>query len=73
MPAGKKSPARARPIRGRTKASSRPEEHLPPQNPLDPEVRMDKIEKLRDAVQRGDYKVPASEVAAKILEEMRRR
>ena len=69
MAAGKKSPAR--PIRGRAKVACRPGE--PPETPLDPEVRMDKVEKIRKALTRGEYKVPASKVAAKILEDMRRK
>jgi flagellar biosynthesis anti-sigma factor FlgM len=39
----------------------------------DPEVRMDKVAKIREAVLSGKYKVPASKVAAKILDDMRRK
>lgn len=71
MAAGRKTPAGARLSAKRRKALS--EKHQPAHTSPDPEVRMDKVEKIKEAIERGDYKVPASDVAAKILEEMRRR
>lgn len=64
----KKSSAGGRPSRG--KQPGRPE---PVQQTPDPEVRMDKVAKIREAVLSGKYKVPASKVAAKILDDMRRK
>jgi flagellar biosynthesis anti-sigma factor FlgM len=43
------------------------------QETADPEVRMDKVAKIREAVLSGKYKVPASKVAAKIIDDMRRK
>lgn len=71
MAAGRKSPAGARPSPKRRKALS--EKRQPAQTSPDPEVRMDKVEKIKEAIERGKYKVPAADVAAKILEDMRRR
>ncbi|HKR27228.1 MAG TPA: flagellar biosynthesis anti-sigma factor FlgM [Acidobacteriaceae bacterium] len=67
MAAGRKSPAGARLSPKRRKAGK------PAHSSPDPEVRMDKVEKIKEAIERGKYNVPASEVAAKLLEEMRRR
>lgn len=73
MAAGKKFPARARPSADRGTVPQLKGKRQLPHNPPVAEVRMDKVEKVKEAVQRGEYKVPASEVAAKILEEMRRK
>lgn len=66
MSAGNNPPAKPR-------TAELPPEGKPSPLSSDPEVRMDKVEKIRRAVQRGAYKVPASKVAAKILDEMRRK
>ena len=68
--AGRKSPPGAP---ASAKPRKQPAQAAKSQPPSDPEVRMDKVEKIREALQRGGYKVPATKVAAKILEEMRRR
>lgn len=73
MAAGKKFPARARPSAGRGTVPPLKGKHQLSPNPSEAEVRMDKVEKVKEAVQRGEYRVPASDVAAKILEEMRRK
>lgn len=70
--AGRKSPPGARVSSERRKIPARAGKNQPAQQPPDPEVRMDKVEKIREALQRGEYNVPASKVAAKILEDMRR-
>lgn len=71
MAAGRKTPAGARLSAKRRKAQSG--KGQPAHASPDPEVRMDKVEKIKEAIERGKYKVPASDVAAKILEDMRRR
>lgn len=71
MAAGRKSPAGARLSPKRRKVSGAAGK--PAHTSTDPEVRMDKVEKIKEAIERGTYKVPASEVAAKLLEDMRRR
>ena len=67
MGAGKRIPAERRPSRGRRGGGE------PVQESADPEVRMDKVAKVREAVLSGKYKVPASKVAAKIIDDMRRK
>ena len=73
MAAGRKSPAGARLSAKRRKSPALSEKRQPPHTSPDPEVRMDKVEKIKEAIERGKYKVPAAEVAAKILDDMRRR
>jgi flagellar biosynthesis anti-sigma factor FlgM len=67
MAAGKRSPAERRSSRARRG------DPKTPQSSADPEVRMDKVEKIREAVLNGKYKVPASKVAARIMDDMRRK
>lgn len=73
MAAGRKSPAGARPSAKRREAPALSGKRQPAHASPDPEVRMDKVEKIKEAIERGKYKIPAAEVAAKILEDMRRR
>lgn len=70
---GRKSPPGARLSSERRKIPARAGKGQPVHQSSDPEVRMDKVERIREAIQRGEYKVPAPKVAAKILEDMRRR
>lgn len=67
MAAGKRSPAERRSSRGKRGAPN----SLQPSG--DPEVRMDKVTKIREAVLSGKYKVPASKVAEKLIDEMQRK
>lgn len=64
----KKSSAGGRASRAKCAGS-----HKPVQQSPDPEVRMEKVAKIREAVLSGKYKVPAAKVAAKMLDEMRRK
>lgn len=68
MGADHHSPAGGNPSRGKRRGSRERVQQSP-----DPEVRMDKVAKIRDAVLSGKYKVPASKVAAKIIDDMRRK
>lgn len=41
-------------------------------NPVDADVRVEKVAKVREGIASGKYRVSASKVAAKVLDEMRR-